>query len=374
MSETMSGSLAKLRELRRVVQESCPSEQRKDFLRILDELCIELGGDDKIPLLLSKAESVADRSGVTALPRLVEAVRSQIDQDEVEREKKLPSFVGMALLAVSIGFLVGILTIAIFFLLSSGHFFPWVTQEQAERMLHLSGMFGDTFGMVNALISAVAFGGVLYTVYLQRKELSLQREELRAARKEASRSADALNKQVLLSTQSARISGLSNMSQHLNSVLSEQDTPEVREARGRRTWHAEQMQFYLTRLLTGELNVEQREDFNFEEEIMRLHNNVSSSWAEQRPADDAPAPAVYSATRDVLLFLAEHLGSLQYYAHPRSPAFQAIDQLQASIRKLLYNYMQADSMRNFLLQGVDNVLDRLAAVAPLSTSKPDQRP
>lgn len=46
------------------------------------------------------------------------------------------------------------------------------------------GQFGDMFGWVNALFSGLAFAGLIYTIFLQRNELSLQREELRATREE----------------------------------------------------------------------------------------------------------------------------------------------------------------------------------------------
>ncbi len=60
------------------------------------------------------------------------------------------------------------------------------------------GAFGDMFGAVNALFSALAFGGVIYAILLQRKELSLQREELELTRKELEKSADAQKKSSLL--------------------------------------------------------------------------------------------------------------------------------------------------------------------------------
>lgn len=41
------------------------------------------------------------------------------------------------------------------------------------------GIFGDMFGAVNALFSGFAFTGIVYAIYLQRKELSLQWQELR---------------------------------------------------------------------------------------------------------------------------------------------------------------------------------------------------
>lgn len=46
------------------------------------------------------------------------------------------------------------------------------------------GTYGDMFGTVNALFSGLAFGGIIITILLQRKELGLQREELHATRKE----------------------------------------------------------------------------------------------------------------------------------------------------------------------------------------------
>lgn len=47
------------------------------------------------------------------------------------------------------------------------------------------GTFGDMFGAVNALFSGLAFGGIIWTILLQRNELKLQREESRESRKEA---------------------------------------------------------------------------------------------------------------------------------------------------------------------------------------------
>ncbi len=40
------------------------------------------------------------------------------------------------------------------------------------------GEFGDMFGGLNALFSGLAFAGLIFTIYLQRKELELQRKEL----------------------------------------------------------------------------------------------------------------------------------------------------------------------------------------------------
>ena len=37
--------------------------------------------------------------------------------------------------------------------------------------------FGDTFGAVNALFTGLAFAGLLFTIFLQQREIKLQRED-----------------------------------------------------------------------------------------------------------------------------------------------------------------------------------------------------
>ena len=54
-----------------------------------------------------------------------------------------------------------------------------------------SASFGDTFGAINSLFSGLALSGIIYTIYLQKTELSLQRKELKYTRKELKRTAFA---------------------------------------------------------------------------------------------------------------------------------------------------------------------------------------
>lgn len=61
----------------------------------------------------------------------------------------------------------------------AGEYFVHVTDGDNNRAL-----FGDSFGAVNALISAFAFAGMIVAFILQRYELRLQRKELEAQRKE----------------------------------------------------------------------------------------------------------------------------------------------------------------------------------------------
>jgi len=52
-----------------------------------------------------------------------------------------------------------------------------------------SASFGDSFGSINSLFSGLALAGIIYTIYLQKTELSLQRKELKYTREELKRAA-----------------------------------------------------------------------------------------------------------------------------------------------------------------------------------------
>lgn len=55
---------------------------------------------------------------------------------------------------------------------------PGVSDTEAR------GLFGDKFGAINALFSALAFAGIIFTIFLQKRELKLQREEMEETRGE----------------------------------------------------------------------------------------------------------------------------------------------------------------------------------------------
>lgn len=48
-----------------------------------------------------------------------------------------------------------------------------------DKDLSQSGTFGDSFGVFTSLFSALAFGGLLITIWQQQKDLSLTREEMK---------------------------------------------------------------------------------------------------------------------------------------------------------------------------------------------------
>ncbi|MGO4710931.1 hypothetical protein AB4Y90_17845, partial [Chryseobacterium sp. 2TAF14] len=70
------------------------------------------------------------------------------------------------------------------------------------------GTFGDSFGALNSLFSGFAFGGIIYTILLQRKELKLQRDELILTRDELKRSANAQEASNKFQNEQIRIANL----------------------------------------------------------------------------------------------------------------------------------------------------------------------
>ncbi|MEQ8629566.1 MAG: hypothetical protein RIC32_18235 [Ekhidna sp.] len=57
---------------------------------------------------------------------------------------------------------------------------------------------GDSFGIVNALFSGLAFAMLIYTSWMQRKELQMQRKELKLSRREMAQATEAHRKHVEL--------------------------------------------------------------------------------------------------------------------------------------------------------------------------------
>ena len=54
----------------------------------------------------------------------------------------------------------------------------WILVSLTTKDSGQAGQLGDLFGGINALFSGLAFATLIFTVHLQRHELSLQRQEL----------------------------------------------------------------------------------------------------------------------------------------------------------------------------------------------------
>lgn len=61
--------------------------------------------------------------------------------------------------------------------------------------LQSSGFFGESFGAIHALFSALALAGIILVILLQSRELALQREELESTRIEIGRQVDQFEEQ-----------------------------------------------------------------------------------------------------------------------------------------------------------------------------------
>jgi hypothetical protein len=82
-----------------------------------------------------------------------------------------------------------------FFLIILLWLFAWHFVGSSLNSWDERGAFGDMFGAINALFSGLAFGGVIFAILLQRKELELQRQELVQTRDELRGQREALDQQ-----------------------------------------------------------------------------------------------------------------------------------------------------------------------------------
>jgi len=94
------------------------------------------------------------------------------------------------------------------------------------------GTFGDMFGAVNALFSGLAFVALIYTIILQREEISLNRKEIELNRKELKKSASAqdssqqaLKEQVVQTHLTAKINAMSTVINYYNTQIANTNNP-----------------------------------------------------------------------------------------------------------------------------------------------------
>ena len=87
-----------------------------------------------------------------------------------------------ALLFISLILCIGVSLIGIWlsYLYVSSQTKPGVEGD----LLNYRGLFGDSWGGVNAIVSALAFAGVIVTLFLQNRDLNLQRKEMARQREE----------------------------------------------------------------------------------------------------------------------------------------------------------------------------------------------
>lgn len=103
------------------------------------------------------------------------------------------------------------------------------------------GLFGDSFGAVNALFSGLAFAGLIVTILLQRddlrtqqellilqqEELKLSREELKKSVEAQTKSSNALDEQKQIMLSQSSFSLVFNMINNFNEFRDRNNIPEV---------------------------------------------------------------------------------------------------------------------------------------------------
>lgn len=95
------------------------------------------------------------------------------------------------------------------------------------------GTFGDLFGAVNALFSGLAFAGLIFTIVLQKQDLEMQRKEIALNRNELKKSAraqqlseKALFEQVEQMKIAARLNALNTLINFYNIQIANTNNPE----------------------------------------------------------------------------------------------------------------------------------------------------
>ena len=76
--------------------------------------------------------------------------------------------------------------------------------------------FGDMFGFLGSFFTGLAFAAVIYSLFLQRKELKLTQAEFKKSVKAQTEQADSLRETALLNALNTLVSTYTEMSLHKN--------------------------------------------------------------------------------------------------------------------------------------------------------------
>lgn len=94
------------------------------------------------------------------------------------------------------------------------------------------GVFGDSFNVLTSLFTGLAFAGLLVSIFLQRKDLELQREELKETRKEFKSMNELQDRQQFRTDVQRDIEYIKNSIKGMNIVLNNVKREEILELMG----------------------------------------------------------------------------------------------------------------------------------------------
>ena len=177
----------------------------------IDKLHNKKGGQCRVNLELWRCDALiqlvsaghqsewAKRELITARKRRKPVVKISIDDllkkddEEVfflldEIEKKRWSVWSILILSVLVCVGISFLGIWLSYLYVSN-------QPGVSDVMNARGVFGDSWGGVNTIISAFAFAGVIVTLFLQNRDLNLQRKEMARQREEFEKENETLKYQ-----------------------------------------------------------------------------------------------------------------------------------------------------------------------------------
>lgn len=177
----------------------------------IDKLHNKKGGQCRVNLELWRCDALiqlvsaghqsewAKRELITARKRRKPVVKISIDDllkkddEEVfflldEIEKKRWSVWSILILSVLVCVGISFLGIWLSYLYVSN-------QPGVSDVMNVRGVFGDSWGGVNTIISAFAFAGVIVTLFLQNRDLNLQRKEMARQREEFEKENETLKYQ-----------------------------------------------------------------------------------------------------------------------------------------------------------------------------------
>ncbi|MGP6469947.1 putative phage abortive infection protein [Rahnella aceris] len=84
---------------------------------------------------------------------------------------------------------------AVLLIFAYAGFLVWVTWPIDKMTIANAGVFGDSFGILTSLFSALAFAGVAYTLAIQRDQIHIQKQELIEQKLETVSSRNEIQKQ-----------------------------------------------------------------------------------------------------------------------------------------------------------------------------------
>lgn len=90
-----------------------------------------------------------------------------------------------------------------------------------SEMLETFGQLGDSFGMLNSFFSALAFAGVLYSIWQQRETMRKQDAEIERNRIDSNRQISILNLQLVETTFFTNLNGIESIIGSLNTITRE---------------------------------------------------------------------------------------------------------------------------------------------------------